>query len=183
MNLLPHPGKALPHVSNDVHNYTSMLLHPCRIDCVNETSQNQYLLPDYSIMCSLYASYLPDSNGKFQSGWCQSQLSSLWGKYVLLGCWTDLHHYSPESLSCHIASTLMTQVPSPYRHMRKSNHHRAVFAAANNESTGGRLWESAPRSHFGCYTEGEQQMRGWQEGVFVSSPELLPPAVLYSDWR
>lgn len=82
-------------------------------------------------------SYLPDSNGMFQSGWCQSQLSSLWRKYVLLGWWTDLHHYSPGSLSCHIASTLMTQDPSPYRHMRKSNHHPAVFAAANDESIGG----------------------------------------------
>lgn len=49
----------------------------------------------------------------------------------------------------------MTQVPSPYRHMRKSNHHTAVVAGAKDESTEGRLWESAPRSHFGCYTEEE----------------------------
>lgn len=80
----------------------------------------------------MYASYLPDSTGKFQSGWCLSQLSSLLKKCALLGCWTVPHHYSPRSLSCRTASTLTTPVPSPYR-------HEGIIAWSNCVS---RCWQS-----------------------------------------
>lgn len=59
------------------------------------------------------ASHPPGSSGRFRSGWCLSQLSSLLRRCALLGCWTALHHYSPGSLSFRTALTLSTQVPSP----------------------------------------------------------------------
>lgn len=83
--------------------------------CLDRTTNNHMA---HLNKCSepVSEAYRLGSRETFQSGWCRSQLSILWKTCSLLGCWTDLHHCLPESLSCHTASAQMTWGLLPATH-------------------------------------------------------------------
>lgn len=176
-----HPRKAFPHISNNVHNHTTMFLHPAGVHCVctatiSHLAEHFTKYPESKLLVCNYIPAWQQWNvpvrlvsitafqpfeDMFSAGLENWPPPLFTRKSILPYCFsTD----DTRSFTC------LTQTPS-YCRLKVMKFMELNVKAA------------APHFHSWCYTGEEWQKQNWIQGSVVSSPGRLPGAFLCFYWR